>query len=375
MPAERSMDIDNALDLDVARAAIARRAVPPVVVGSQAIGPGHRCFVIAEAGVNHNGDLALARALVDAAVAAGADAVKFQTFRAERLVTADAPKAEYQLRTTNARESQFEMLKRLELADEEHRALLAYCRSRDIMFLSTPFDETSGDFLASLGVPALKVPSGEITNLPFVRHVAGIGKPIILSTGMASLSETAAAVDAICETGNRSLVLLHCVSNYPADPADANLKAMATLRDAFGVPSGFSDHTMGDAIAVAAAALGASVIEKHLTLDRSLPGPDQQASMEPEPFRDMVRRIRDVEAGLGTGRKEPTPREAAVARIARRSLVAARRIPAGTLIEAEMVAIRRPGTGLAPDQLPSIVGKRTRVDVPEGALLTREMLT
>ena len=374
MPTDRSVDVDSAVDLATARATLASRPVPAVAIAGRSIGAGRPCFVIAEAGVNHNGDVKLARALVDAAIASGADAVKFQTFRAERLVTVDAPKAEYQQRTTGAGESQFAMLKRLELDEHHHRELLAYCGAKGILFLSTPFDETSADFLESLDVAAFKLPSGEVTNLPFVRHVARKHQPIILSTGMATLSEVGRAVEAIWQAGNRSLVLLHCVSNYPADPADANLRAMATLGDAFGVPTGFSDHAMGDAVALAAVALGAAVIEKHLTLDRTLPGPDHQASMEPDPFRQMVERIRDVEASLGTGHKQPVAREAAVARIARKSLVAARPIPAGTILDPEMIVIRRPGTGLAPDQLASVVGKRTLVDVPEGALLTREML-
>jgi N,N'-diacetyllegionaminate synthase len=374
MPAERSMDIDTAVDLDAARTALDRRAIPSVAVGSREIGPGHPCFVIAEAGVNHNGDPALARALVDAAVSAGADAVKFQTFRADRLVTADAPKAAYQLETTDAGESQFDMLRRLELDEAAHLELSAYCAARGIIFFSTPFDEESADLLASLDLPAIKIPSGEITNLPFLRHVGRQRQPVILSTGMAGLREVCDAVDAVQEAGRHSLVLLHCVSNYPADPADANLRAMATLRRAFGVPVGFSDHMMGDAIALAAVALGASVIEKHLTLDAALPGPDHRASMEPEPFRQMVQRIREVESGLGNGVKEPKASEAGVARVARKSLVAARSIPAGTVLDAGMIIIRRPATGISPDQLPSVIGRRTRVDVPEGMPLTYGML-
>jgi N,N'-diacetyllegionaminate synthase len=374
MPTDRSVDIDSGDDLQTARAWLASRPIQPVTVASYSIGAAHPCFVIAEAGVNHNGDLAVARALVDAAVAAGANAVKFQTFRAERLVTLEAPKAEYQQRTTGSGESQFAMLKRLELSERHHRDLMAYCEAQGILFLSTPFDETSADFLETLGVSAFKLPSGEITNLPFLQHVARKGKPIILSTGMATLAEVAQAVDAIWQEGNRALVLLHCVSNYPAEPADSNLRAMTTLRDAFGTLAGFSDHTMGDAIALASVALGASVVEKHLTLDRTLPGPDHQASMEPDAFREMVRRIRDVEAGLGSGAKYPVASEAAVARVARKSLVAARAIPAGTVLGPEMIVIRRPGTGLAPDQLASVIGKRTVVDVQAGTLLTREML-
>jgi N-acetylneuraminate synthase len=374
MPNDRSIDVDTAVDLAAARATLASLPVPAVEIAGCAIGTGQKCFVIAEAGVNHNGDLKLARALVDAAVAAGAHAVKFQTFRAERLVTRDAPKAEYQRRTTGSDESQFAMLKRLELDEDSHRELKAYCNDKGIVFLSTPFDEASADFLESLDVAAFKLPSGDVTNLPFIRHVARKQRPIILSTGMATLSEVSHAVDAIREEGNQSLVVLHCVSNYPAEAADANLRAMATLREAFSVPAGFSDHTIGDAIALASVALGASVLEKHLTLDCALPGPDHQASMEPDAFGRMVRSIQDVETSLGTGRKYPAARETAVAQLARKSLVAARAIPAGTIVDQGMIAIRRPGTGIAPDQLPSIVGKRTLVDVAEGTLLTREML-
>jgi N-acetylneuraminate synthase len=374
MPNDRSVDVDSAVDLAAARATVAMRPVPAVEIAGHAIGAGQKCFVIAEAGVNHNGDVKLARALVDAASAAGADAVKFQTFRAERLVTSNAPKAEYQQRTTGGDESQFAMLKRLELDEQSHRDLMAYCRTKGIMFLSTPFDEASADFLESLGVAAFKLPSGEVTNLPFIRHVARKQKPVILSTGMATLSEVNHAVEAIWQEGNRALVVLHCVSSYPAEAADANLRAMATLRDAFGVPTGFSDHTMGDTVALASVALGASIIEKHLTLDRALPGPDHQASMEPAAFGQMVCAIRNVEASLGSGRKHPAEREAEVARVARKSLVAAQPIPKGTLLDPGMIAIRRPGTGLAPDELASVIGKRTLVDVAEGTVLTREML-
>jgi N-acetylneuraminate synthase len=374
MPPERSVRVRAAADLSAVRAAIAGRAVAPMAIANRIVGPGHPCFVIAEAGVNHNGDAARAKALVDAAAAAGATAVKFQTFRADRVVTRDARKAEYQARTTGDDESQFDMLKRLELGEEVHHALMERCRAVGVLFLSTPFDEQSCDFLDALGVPAFKIPSGEVTNLPFIRHVARKGKPVILSTGMARLREVADAVDTIWEEGNRSLVLLHCVSNYPTLPEDANLRAMATLREAFGTPVGFSDHTLGDHVALAAVALGAAVIEKHLTLDCTLPGPDHRSSIEPRDLALLVRRLRDVEASLGTGRKEPVAREADVAQVARRSIVAAHRIPAGTVLERSMVAMRRPGTGLAPDQLPHIVGRTALVDIPEGALLARDML-
>ena len=374
IPVARSLQVNTAGDLQAARGVVAHHPVLPVAIDHRMVGPGSPCFVIAEAGVNHNGDLALAEALVDAAADAGADAVKFQTFRAERVVTREAPKAEYQVRTTGAHETQFDMLKRLELGQDAHRALVDRCRALGLIFLSTPFDEESCDFLDALGVPAFKVPSGEVTNLPFIRHVARKQKPIILSTGMACLREVADAVEAVWDEGNRSLVLLHCVSNYPTDPEDANLRAIATLREAFGVPAGFSDHTVGVHVALAAVALGACLIEKHVTLDRTLPGPDHYASIEPDELRELVRRMREVEASLGSGTKEPVAREAAVARVTRRSLVAARPIPAGTVVERTMVVMRRPGTGLTPDQLPLVVGRTALVDIPEGALLAHEML-
>lgn len=369
MPAERSVDIDTALDLEVTRAIVSARPVRPVSIGSRAAGPGFPCFVIAEAGVNHNGSVETAKALVDAAVEARADAVKFQTFAADRIVTPDAPKAEYQVRTTGTGESQHAMLKRLELDEAAHREIIEHCRRRGILFLSTPFDEASCDLLDACGVPAFKLPSGELTNLPFLRHAARTGKPLIVSTGMATLREVAAAVDTIRAEGCGDFVLLHCVSNYPANPAHANVRTIATLRDAFGVPAGYSDHTDGDAVALAAVALGACVIEKHFTLDRTQPGPDHQASIEPADLAAMIRRIREVEACLGHGRKEPVASEAGVARVARKSLVAARTIAAGTVLQADMIAVRRPGTGLPPEQAGTLVGRTAAVTIPEGTLL------
>ena len=371
MPPERSIDIDTTLALDIARAVVAARTIGAVHIQGRAVGSGHPCFVIAEAGVNHNGSPERARELVDAA----ADAVKFQTFRAERLVTRTSPKAAYQVRATGEEESQFEMLKRLELDEAAHRDLIEQCRIRGILFLSTPFDEDSCDFLDSLGLPAFKLASGELTNVALLRHVAKKRKPLILSTGMASLEEVAKAVDAVRSDGNDDVLLLHCVSNYPAASSDVNLKAMATLREAFGAPVGFSDHTDGDAVALAAIAMGACVLEKHFTLDRNLAGPDHQASIEPAALTEMVRRIRAVEAALGHGRKEPAPSEAPIARIARRSLVAACDIPAGVVLKREMVAVRRPGTGLAPEHLETLLGRTVMMDIPEGAVLKNAMLS
>lgn len=343
-------------------------------LSGRTIGYGHPCFVVAEAGVNHNGDPRLAKRLVDVAVEARADAVKFQTFRAERLVTPLAPKADYQLETTGASESQFEMLHRLELSHEAHRELVSYCRQRGIFFMSTPFDEESADFLYELPVEVFKIPSGEITNLSFLAHVARKGRPMIVSTGMSSLSEVEKAVCTIKNSGNLDLVLLQCVSNYPADPADANLRAMQTMATEFNVPVGYSDHTPGIEVALAAVALGACVIEKHFTLDRTLLGPDHRFSLEPNELTALVRGIRIVEASLGHGRKEPAASEANIAVVVRRSLVAARDIRAGVTLTDEMIAIRRPGTGLPPAMRSRLVGRTVRISIPVGTLITWEML-
>src|SRR5215213_2869524 len=344
-----------------------------IQVADKLIGPEQPVFVIAEAGVNHNGDLKMARALIDVAVEAGADAVKFQTFRADLLATTDAPKADYQLQTTGDAESQFEMLRRLELSADAHRELQAYCNERGIIFLSTPFDEESVDLLDELGVPAFKISSGDLTNSPLLEHVAGKGKPVILSTGMSELAELIEAVSVLNTAGCESPVLLHCVSNYPADPVDVNLCAMQTMRSAFDVPVGFSDHTEGIDVALAAVALGACVIEKHFTLDRTLPGPDHRASLEPAELRDLVRSIRRVETALGNGRKVPAASEIEMAKVARRSLVAARDIPAGSTLARDMVVLRRPGTGLSPATLNTLLGLRAVRDIAAGALLDAGM--
>jgi N-acetylneuraminate synthase/N,N'-diacetyllegionaminate synthase len=340
----------------------------------QRIGMGAPCFVIAEAGVNHNGELEMARQLIDAATAAGASAVKFQTFKAERLVTLDAPKAGYQKLVTRAAESQYEMLRRLELSSGAHRELMAYCRSRGLLFMSTPFDEESADFLDELGVALFKLPSGEVTNLPFLAHVARKSKPMIVSTGMADLNEVAAAVRTIEDEGLRELVLLHCVSSYPAEAKDINLRAMLAMNVAFGVPVGYSDHASGAEVALAAVALGACVIEKHLTLDRNLPGPDHQASLEPAELKALVTGIRTVEAALGDGVKRPAASEFDTAQVARKSLVAARDIPAGTTLTGDLIAIMRPGTGLAPSMRSQLIGRTVRVGMPKGTLFDLEKL-
>lgn len=344
-----------------------------VAIGNGRVGRGAPVFVIAEAGVNHNGDLNNAKRLVEAAVEARADAVKFQSFRAEQIATDSAPKAAYQLQGTSTSESQLEMLRRLELSPGAHRELQAWCHQLGIIFLSTPFDEVSADFLDELDVPAFKISSGDITNLPLLEHVARKGKPVILSTGMSNLEEVAEAVVAIQNEGCDQLILLHCVTNYPASATDINLRAMHTMAEAFQVPVGYSDHTRGIEIALAAVALGARVIEKHFTLDRDLPGPDHRASLEPAELRAMIDGIRKVEAALGDGKKAPAESELDTARIARRSLVAAENICAGSKILREMIAAKRPGTGLAPAKLSLILGRTALVDIPAGSILTREM--
>lgn len=348
--------------------------VNAVRIGSRAIGDGLPCFVIAEAGVNHDGELRLALQLVDAAVEAGADAVKFQTFDPDQLATPDAPKAAYQVSATDESQSQLEMLRKLTLSTDEHERLAAHCGERNILFLSTPFDHGSADLLAAMGLPAFKISSGDLTNEPFLEHVARFGRPMLVSTGMATEREVASAVAAIRQAGNTELVLLQCVSNYPARPADVNLRAMATMARRFSTPVGFSDHTMGLEVAFAAVALGACVVEKHLTLDRRRPGPDHRASLEPADFSALVRGVREIEAAMGDGRKEPAASEAEVARVARKSVVAERTIPAGTVLTEDLLAIRRPGTGMPPSARRALLGRQAVREIPAGALLSEDML-
>ncbi|ODP31256.1 N-acetylneuraminate synthase [Pandoraea sp. ISTKB] len=319
-----------------------------------------RCIVIAEAGVNHNGSLDLAHRLVDVAAQADADFVKFQTFRTEALVTRSAQKADYQKRTTGHSESQFEMLKKLELDESAFRDLAAYAKSKNIGFLSTPFDIESARFLATLGVTAFKVSSGDLTNIPFLRELAAMGLPIILSSGMATLGEIEEAVEA-CEKAGVSidkLTLLHCTTEYPAPAEEINLRAMQTIAAAFpGATFGYSDHSEGIEIPIAAVALGAQVIEKHFTLDRSMEGPDHKASLEPDELTAMVRAIRRVGVALGDGRKRPTASELPNRQIARKSIVAARPIAKGEILSEQNLAIRRPGNGISPARWDTLIGQ------------------
>jgi len=341
-----------------------------VKIAGRLIGEGKPCFIIAEAGVNHNGDVNLAKKLIDVARKAGADAVKFQTFSTEELVTAGAEKARYQRETTGADGAQFEMLQKLELGPGDFKKLSVYAREKDIIFLSSPFDKGSADLLDNLGVPAFKVPSGEITNFPLLKYIARKKKPVILSTGMSTLDEIKEAVEIIRREGSKEIVLLHCVSCYPARVEDMNLKVMETLRRTFGLPVGLSDHTVGIYIPVAAVALGACVIEKHFTLDKKLPGPDHQASLEPGELREMVKAIRDVEKALGDGLKRLTDEEEANKKAARRSLVAGVDIPAGAVITEEMLDIKRPGTGLEPRFINSVIGKKAKKKIASGEVIT-----
>ncbi|MFZ2410168.1 MAG: N-acetylneuraminate synthase [Candidatus Methanoperedens sp.] len=332
-----------------------------------------KIFIIAEAGVNHNGSIELARKLIDIAAKAGADAVKFQTFVAEDIVSADAPKAEYQKQTTDASESQFEMIKKLELSKEDHQELMAYADHKNIMFLSTPFDRKSVDLLVELGVPLIKVSSGEITNHQLLEYISRKELPIILSTGMSTLDEVAEAVSVIKEAGCKDLILLHCTSNYPARVEDCNLRAMKTMADALGVPVGYSDHTSGIYVSLAAAAMGACVIEKHFTLDKNLPGPDHKASLEPGELKEMVYGIRLVEKALGSPVKAPVESELEVRNVARKSIVAKVDIPAGTLIVEDMLSFKRPGTGIAPKDAVKFIGKIPVVDIKKDTLISLTM--
>jgi N,N'-diacetyllegionaminate synthase len=316
-------------------------------------------LIIAEAGVNHNGNWKIAQKLVDAAVDAGADIIKFQTFRANRLATTFAPKADYQRHYTSEGQSQLDMLRQLELTADMHEQLIAYCSKQGISFLSTAFDIQSVDYLAGLGVDRFKIPSGEITNLPYLRHIGEFGRQLILSTGMATLGEIEAALDALETAGTtRSLItVLHCNTEYPTPMRDVNLIAMARIRDAFGVAVGYSDHTIGIEVPIAAVALGATVIEKHLTLDRNLPGPDHRASLEPNEFTAMVCAIRNIEEALGDGIKRPSPSEVKNKAIVRKSLVAAKPIKAGEPFTPENLTTKRPGTGISPLRWDEVIGQ------------------
>lgn len=319
----------------------------------------HHALIIAEAGVNHNGDMTLARQLIDVAADAGADLVKFQTFNAKRLVTQSAKKAVYQVQTTDADESQHDMLHRLELSEAMHHDLIAHCATRKIGFFSTGFDIESIDLLVSLGQDHFKIPSGEMSNLPYLRHIGQLDKALILSTGMATLGDIEAAIDVLEQAGTprTKITVLHCTTEYPTPMAEVNLRAMQSIQSAFGVAVGYSDHTQGIEVAIAAVAMGATVIEKHFTLNRNLPGPDHQASLEPSELKAMVAAIRNIELALGDGVKRLTPSEARNKPIARKSLVANQEIKAGEIFTAQNVTTKRPGTGISPMRWDEVLGR------------------
>lgn len=345
-----------------------------IIIGQRSIGNNRPTFIIAEAGVNHNGSPDLARQLIDAAVQAGADAVKFQTFHADSVVTSTAHKAKYQKQTTSSDESQYEMIKRLELSDETFRDLAAYAEKKGVIFLSTPFDEESVDLLDEIGVPAFKIPSGEITNFPLLKKIAEKRKPIILSTGMATLGEVEEAVACLRKHGVQEIILLHCTTSYPAPIHSVNLRAMETLRCAFKVPVGYSDHTEGITIPISAVAMGAQVIEKHLTLDKKIPGPDHRASLGPDELKAMVQAIRDVERAFGNGVKGPSEEEEAIKSVARKSIVANKDIRAGELIKEDALAIKRPGTGIEPKYIERVLKMKTRSTISKDQVITWDML-
>jgi N,N'-diacetyllegionaminate synthase len=331
----------------------------------------YRTLIIAEAGVNHNGDLDLARQLIEAAAAAGADLVKFQTFNAKRLVTHGAKKADYQIKTSDSQESHHEMLRRLELSPDMHHELVAHCAKFHIGFFSTGFDNESNDLLLSLGQDRFKIPSGEISNLPYLRHIGRLGKAVILSTGMATLGDIEAAIEVLEDAGTlrSSMTVLHCTTEYPTPMSEVNLRAMQSIQSTFGVAVGYSDHTLGIEVATAAVAMGATVIEKHLTLDRNLPGPDHKASSEPDEFKAMVNAIRNIEIALGDGIKRPTASELKNKPIARKSLVSNRSIKAGELFSAENITAKRPGTGISPMRWDEVIGRRASRDYSADELI------
>ncbi len=316
-----------------------------------------KTFVIAEAGVNHNGDMNIAKKLIDAASEAGADAVKFQTFKAENLVCKNAEKAAYQLETTDKLESQYDMLKKLELTREQHIELIEYCESKHIMFLSTPFDIESLLMLIELGMPIIKIPSGEITNLPYLRAVGKQKKEVILSTGMSDLEEVKAAVKVLRDNGTDEITVLHCNTQYPTPIEDVNLNAMVTMKDELKIPIGYSDHTQGIEVPIAAVAMGATVIEKHFTLDKNMDGPDHKASLGPDELKCMVQAIRNIEKALGSDKKEVTASEVQNREVVRKSIVAVCKIQKGECFSERNLTTKRPGTGINPMKWDEVIGK------------------
>lgn len=328
-----------------------------------------RIYIIAEAGVNHNGSLEIAKKMVDAAGEAGADAIKFQTFKAENIVTKNALRAEYQVKNTGEDTSQYSMLKKLELSYDDFRELKAYCDDSGIEFLSTPFDVESIDFLQELGIRFLKIPSGEITNFPYLRKIGQTGMPVIMSTGMSTLEEVGEAIRVLRGYGSNEISLLHCTTEYPAPLDSVNLRAMQAMAEAFNLPVGYSDHTSGIAVSVAAVAMGAVIIEKHFTLDRNMEGPDHKASLEPDELKAMVQSIRDVEMAMGTGEKGLSYSELKNVSVVRKSIVAKRAIRKGMLFSEDNLSVKRPGTGVNPMQWNKVIGLCAKRDYEEDEMI------
>lgn len=347
-----------------------------IKISDKLIGEDEPCFIIAEAGVNHNGDISLAKKLIEVAADMGADAVKFQTFKAEKLVLQDADKAEYQMKSTGSEESQYQMLKKLELTESNFEELKAYAEMKNIIFLSTPFDNESADFLDNIGVPLFKIGSGELTNLPLLQHIAKKNKPVILSTGMSTLGEIEEALYTLINGGLRDIIILHCITSYPAKAKEANLNVIKTLRSCFKLPVGLSDHTLGINVSLAARVLRACVIEKHFTLDKKLPGPDHGASLDPEELGALVNGVREIESALGDGIKKPTKEEENIKKFVRKKLVACVEIPRGTIIAEEMVMLKRVGTeeGIDPKYLHSVLGKKTLQEIKNNSLIKWAMI-
>lgn len=335
-----------------------------------------KVYIIAEAGVNHNGSLANALKLIDMAKAAGADAVKFQTFVPELVISKHAEKAAYQKETTGKQESQLDMVRKLYLDEKAHEEMMAHCKEAGIDFLSTPFDLDSIDTLARLGLAMIKIPSGEVTNFPYLEKLGKLNRKIILSTGMCTLEEVREAIDALVAAGTaRSHIsVLHCNTEYPTPMQDVNLMAMVTMRDAFKLETGYSDHTLGIEIPVAAVALGATIIEKHFTLDKNMEGPDHKASLEPDELAAMVKAIRNIEMALGDGVKRPSPSESKNIDIARKSIHIAKALPKGHVLKAEDLLMKRPGDGIATKDLKKVIGKKLKCDVTEDHKLKMEEL-
>lgn len=344
-----------------------------IKISNKPVGEGYPTFIIAEAGVNHNGKLEQAKKLIDIAVEAGADAVKFQTFKSENLVSSNLENADYVKKNIGKKLTQSEMIKSLELKYEEFKELKNYCDKKGIIFLSTPHSFDAIDFLEDL-VPAYKFGSGDITNMPALKHAAKKGKPIILSTGMSTLNEVKFAIDAIKSEGNNQIITLHCTTDYPCPIKEVNLRAMITMQKELDCLVGYSDHTSGIITPIVATALGAVIIEKHFTIDKNLPGPDHKASLEPDELKRMVNKIRETEEILGSYEKKPTKSEEKIMNLVRKSIVAIKEIEKGTIINKNMIAVKRPGVGVSPSQIDKIIGKKAKRTIAKDEIFQADMV-